>query len=108
MKKLLLIFLCFLFLSAGAQTVDEVIQKYTANLGSLEAFNKIKTAKFTGNFSIQGNDLPLTIHVINGKAVKSEIDAMGSQIITAYKDGKGWKINPLAGVGTLPICRSLN
>ncbi|HEY6503953.1 MAG TPA: hypothetical protein VIZ28_08275 [Chitinophagaceae bacterium] len=100
MKKMFLALLSLAFLSSGAQTVDEVIQKYAANLGGLDAFNKIKTAKFSGNFSTQGNDFPMTIQVINKRAVRSEIDVMGSLVINVYKDGKGWKQNPLAGIAT--------
>lgn len=97
MKKLFFALLSFAFLSAGAQTVDEVIQKYAANLGGLDAFNKIKTAKMTGNVTSQGNDLNLTIQVVNGKAVRSDVEVMGNQIVSAYKDGKGWAQNPFSG-----------
>jgi len=100
MKKLFFALLSFAFLSAGAQTVDEVIQKYTANLGGLDAFNKIKTAKMTGNVSAQGNDLTITIQIVNGKAVRTDVEVMGNQIINAYKDGKGWMQNPFAGATT--------
>jgi hypothetical protein len=97
MRKILLALSCLAFLSADAQTVDEVIQKYTAAFGGLDAFNKIKTAKMSGMVSAQGNDFPITVQVINGKAVRSDVEAMGNQIVSAYKDGKGWKINPFAG-----------
>ncbi|HLG39257.1 MAG TPA: hypothetical protein VI461_06290 [Chitinophagaceae bacterium] len=100
MKKLFLALLSFTFLAAGAQTVEEVIQKYAANLGGLDAFNKIKTAKMTGTYSIQGMDLPLTIQMINGKSVRTDVEAMGSQVINVYNNGKGWKQNPFAGAPT--------
>jgi hypothetical protein len=47
MKKLFIALLVLSVLSANAQTVDEVIQKYSAKLGGLDAFNKIKSAKMT-------------------------------------------------------------
>jgi hypothetical protein len=97
MKKMFFAFLSFTFLSAGAQTVDEVIQKYATNLGGLDAFNKIKTAKFTGTLTSQGNDLTMTLQVVNGKAIRQDIEVMGSQIINVYNNGKGWKQNPFAG-----------
>ena len=100
MKKIFLSVLGFIFLSAQAQTVDEVIQKYTATMGGLDAFNAIKTLKITGNVTVQGMDLPLTIEVINGKAMRNDVSVMGQSITNSYKDGKGWKINPLAGVAT--------
>ena len=100
MKRLIFALLAFSFLSASAQTVDEVIQKYAANLGGLEAFNKIKTAKITGTFTTQGMDLPMTIQLINGKASRTEVEAMGSTVIRAYKDGKAWTQNPFTGMAT--------
>lgn len=100
MRKIVLALLSFAFLSAGAQTADEVIQKYAANLGGLDAFNKIKTAKMSGTVTAQGNELTITIQVINGRAVRSDVEVMGNQIVNAYKDGKGWKINPFAGATT--------
>jgi hypothetical protein len=100
MKKLLFALLGLVFLSANAQTIDEVIQKYSANLGGLEAFNKIKSAKITANYNTQGMDLPMTIQIINNKAARTEVEAMGSAVIRAYKDGKAWTQNPFAGIAT--------
>jgi outer membrane lipoprotein-sorting protein len=97
MKKLLFALLSFAFLSASAQTADEVIQKYTAGIGGLDAYNKVKTAKMTGTFSTQGMDLPVTVQIVNGKAVRMEVEAMGNQVINVYNNGKGWKQNPFAG-----------
>jgi len=98
MKKLFIAILTFSFLSTSAQSVDEVIQKYSANLGGLDAFNKIKTIKITGTYTTQGMDLPLTIQKINGKATRTEVEAMGSVVIRAYKDGKAWTQNPFTGM----------
>src|SRR5690349_12342931 len=100
MKKILFAILSFAFISANAQTADDVIQKYTAAMGGLNAFNALKTAKMTGNVSAQGMDLPLTIQIINGRAMRSDVSVMGQSITNSYKDGKGWKINPFAGVST--------
>ena len=100
MKKQLFAVLFFASLSVHAQTADEVIQKYTTNMGGLDAYNKISSAKMTGTYSVQGNDLGLTIQVINGKGMRSDIDAMGQSVTSVYFNGKGWKVNPFAGVTT--------
>jgi hypothetical protein len=100
MKKILLSVLCFVFISANSQTVDEVIQKNAKAMGGLAGFNAIKTMKSTGVVSTQGLELPLTVQIINGKAVRSEVNAMGQSVINSYKDGKGWKVNPIAGITT--------
>jgi len=89
------------FVSTNAQTVDDVIQKYSKAMGGLPAFKAIKTMKTTGTLTTQGVDLALTSQIINGKAVRTDVQAMGQSVINAYKDGKGWKINPFAGVTTV-------
>lgn len=102
MKKVFFAFLAFAFINAQAQTMtaDEVIQKYSAAMGGLDNYNKIKTVKLTGNVSAQGMDLPITIQIINGRAVRSDVEVMGQSVTNSYKDGKGWKINPFQGAST--------
>lgn len=69
-------------------------------MGGLAAINAVKSMKMTGTVTAQGYDLPITVQIINGKAVRNDIDAAGQMIINAYKDGKGWKINPFTGATT--------
>ena len=97
MKKLLFAVLSMAVVSANAQSADEVIQKYAANMGGLEAFNKFTSVKMTGTVTTQGNDLPLTTQIINGKAMRSDVEAMGQSIVSCYNNGKGWKLNPFQG-----------
>ena len=101
MKKVIFSILILAFVSTNAQTADDVIQKYSKAIGGLAAFNAIKTMKTTGTITTQGVDLALTSQIINGKAVRSDVQAMGQSVINSYKDGKGWKINPFAGVTTV-------
>lgn len=98
MKKVLVAILCLFTVSAFAQTADDVIMKYTANMGGLDAFNRVTTAKITGTFTAQGNDFPLTTQIINGKAMRTDIDIMGQTVTNAYISGKGWKVNGFAGI----------
>jgi len=101
MKKIIFSILTLAFVSTNAQTADDIIQKYSKAMGGLAAFNAIKTMKTTGTITTQGVDLALTSQIINGKAVRSDVQAMGQSVINSYKDGKGWKINPFAGVTTV-------
>lgn len=100
MKKLFFAILSFAFISANAQTVDDVIQKYSEAMGGLNAFNKITSAKMTGTVTAQGNDLPVTIQIINTKAMRTDVAVMGQAIVNVYNKGKGWKINPFTGAAT--------
>ncbi|MBL0155442.1 MAG: hypothetical protein IPP93_19040 [Chitinophagaceae bacterium] len=100
MKRILFAALALISLSAGAQTADEVIQKYSAAIGGAEAYTKVNNAVMKGTLSTQGMDLPFSLIVINGRAMRTDVDVMGKQIVSAYKDGKGWKVNPYAGAET--------
>lgn len=98
MKKIFFVLLSLAFISAQAQTADDIIQKYSSAVGGLAALNAIKTVKMSGNVSVQGMELPVTIQIINGKAMRNDVDAMGQSVTNSYKDGKGWKVNPFVGV----------
>jgi hypothetical protein len=108
MKKYFFALAALAVLKANAQSnanmkslsADEVVQKYTAAMGGLDNYNKIKTVKFSGTVTAQGYDLPVSMQVINGHAVRTDVDVMGQQIVSSYKDGKGWKINPFQGAAT--------
>jgi len=100
MKKILFSLFSLVTIAAQAQTADEIIQKYTDNIGGLDNFKKVTTAKISGIFSGQGMDFPLTTQIINGKAMRTDVEVMGQAIVNCYKDGKGWKINPFAGAET--------
>jgi len=100
MKKMVFGLFAFVMLSAQAQNADEIIQKYANAMGGLENFNKLKTVKMGGTVTTQGMDLPITIQIINGKAMRSDVEVMGQTVTSAYKDGKGWKINPFAGAAS--------
>ena len=97
MKKLFLLAFVALSLAASAQTVDEVIAKYSEAIGGLDKFKALKSAKMSGNITVQGMELPITIQVLNNKAVRTDVEVMGTQVISAYQEGKGWKQNEFAG-----------
>jgi outer membrane lipoprotein-sorting protein len=97
MKKLLFLALAFATLKMQAQTADEIIQKYSNAMGGVENFRKVKTARLTGTASAQGQEFPLTVQIVNGTAMRTDVEVMGQTITNVYKDGKGWKINPYGG-----------
>lgn len=97
MKLFLTSLLGLMLFTAQAQTVDEIVQKHAATMGGLDAMNNITSYKITGTVSAQGNDLPITTQVVNGKAARNEVEVMGQSVIMVYDNGKGWTINPFTG-----------
>lgn len=100
MKKLFAAIFLLAAVAVKAQTADEVIAKYAAGMGGLDAFNKVTSAKFTGTLTAQGMDFPMTIQIVNGKAMRADVDVMGQAVVNVYNNGTGWKINPFSGAET--------
>ena len=97
MKKLAFLFFVFPFITTKAQTVDEIIQQHSNTMGGLDNINKLQSLKKTGIMISQGVELQMTVQVINHKAMRTDIEAIGKQLTICYKDGKGWTRNPFAG-----------
>lgn len=98
MKNFLLPLFILLTVAVQAQTTEEIIEKYTAACGGLEAFDKITSAKMSGSVSVQSSDFPITMEILNGKGMRMDVDAMGQTITNAYYNGKGWQVNPFQGI----------
>jgi len=100
MKKLLVVLFSFALVAGRAQTADEIVQKYAAAMGGLDAFNKVSSAQLTGTLSSQGANFPLLIRIINGKAMRTDVEVRGKTINNVYNNGKGWTLNPYTGPAT--------
>lgn len=100
MKKLFCIVLLFISISINAQTADEVVEKYITAMGGLDAFKKVNTVKMTGILITQGNNLPMTTQIVQGKAMRTDVKVAAQTITNVYNNGKGWKVNPLGGTPT--------
>lgn len=100
MKFILSIVLGFACLSLQAQTAESVIQEYSKAMGGLDAVNKIESAKISGTLSSQGRNFPITIYIVNGKSMRTDVDVNGQLVSNAYDKGKGWKINPFENIPT--------
>jgi len=101
MKKLFVALVCLASVATlHAQSADEIVAKYATAMGGLDNFNKVKTAKYSGTVSAQGDEVTITIQIVNGKAMRSDVEVMGQSITNVYNNGTGWKINPFAGATT--------
>ena len=102
MKKqntyLLILFCLFItVLPAYSQTVDELIQNYSNAIGGGEKLADIKSIKYTGKFSGNGNDIPLTIILKRDGKARMEMVYQGMSLIRACDGTIGWTINPFNG-----------
>ena len=102
MKKIALSILSLLVLTAGAikagaQTVDEIVQKNLTAMGGAENWKKVKTMKVTGSVSAQGMEIPVIITVKDKKGMRVEYTVSGMTGYTIITDKDGWNYMPFGG-----------
>ncbi len=99
MKKQLITFVAFVAIPAlsFAQTADEIIDKNIAALGGADKIAAVKTLQYDQSMNIMGQDLAGKMTIVVGQSSRSDISAMGSQVITVIDGDKGWMINPFQG-----------
>jgi outer membrane lipoprotein-sorting protein len=97
MKKISLLLLGLIsFSMINAQSVDEIIKKYTI-ANKLDKVGSIKTIKLTGHISMMGSELPMTIWLKNPNKIKSVTSFQGQDMIQVYDGQKGYVVNPMTG-----------
>jgi hypothetical protein len=98
MRLLLLAATVSLAAQAGAQTADDIIQKYIARVGGMSAIQSVKTLRRTGKF-IGGGGFEAVVVQENRRpnAVREEFALQGMTAINAWDGKEGWKINPFGG-----------
>ena len=82
---------------AHAQSADDIINKYVDAIGGKDNLSKINSITMEASAQVMGNDNPVTVNILNGKAYKSVTDFNGQQFVRVYTDKGGWSINPFAG-----------
>ncbi|GAB1395411.1 MAG TPA: hypothetical protein PKN57_08190 [Saprospiraceae bacterium] len=101
MKKIFIALLSmFVIAQTGilAQTVDEIVQKHIEAIGGVENLKGLKSMIMKGTVEIQpGMSAPVTMQVINNKAIRMDINVMGTNITQAVNDKTGWAIVPFTG-----------
>jgi hypothetical protein len=90
---------------AHAQSADDIINHYVDAIGGKDNLSKVNTVSMEASSQVMGNDNPVVVDIINGKAYKSVTDFNGQQFVRAYTDQGGWTINPFAG-GSDPVALS--
>ncbi|MEP7143614.1 MAG: hypothetical protein ABI707_12120 [Ferruginibacter sp.] len=84
--------------SVKAQTADEIIDKNVSAMGGKEKLMSLKSVKKTGNITVEGTDVGITVTVLSGVGSRNDIAVPGVgdgfQVMTAEK---GWDFMPWEG-----------
>jgi hypothetical protein len=89
--------LCTGFLSANAQTADEVVEKHVNAVGGLDNWKKINSIIMTGIVSQGGTELPVTVTTLNGKGYRMEFSMNGIVNYQILTPTNGWAYFPAFG-----------
>jgi len=100
--KTLTLTAAFLFAVAGAsaQTADEIIAKYVKAIGGKEQLSKINSLYVESTVEVMGMEIVSKTTTLNGIGFKTDMEVMGSNMITCITDKGGWSINPMMGSGS--------
>ncbi len=85
------------FITATAQTADEIIQKHITAIGGVDNWKKINSLKMTASANAQGVEIPINITVLNGKGMKVEYTFSGMTGWSIITDKAGWNYSPFGG-----------
>jgi hypothetical protein len=102
MKKLILIFTGLIIISAiNAQSLEEIVKRYTT-ANKLDKVSSLKTIKITGNMSMMGMSMPMTMWMKNPDKIKTVTSVNGKEMIQVFDGVKGYSVNPMTG-STAPV-----
>lgn len=78
---------------AGAQTVDDVINRAINAAGGKAAFDQIKSIKMQISGSMMGMTMDMTMQMVKPDKIRNEISVMGQQMIQATDGTDYWMKN---------------
>jgi hypothetical protein len=97
MKKLIFILTGLTIMSViNGQSLEEIVKRYTA-ANKLDKVSSLKTIKITGNMSMMGMEMPMTMWMKNPNKIKTVTSVNGQEMIQVFDGVKGYTVNPMTG-----------
>lgn len=97
-KHLLVGALALTTISVSAQTADEIVAKNVEAMGGAAKLATLNSAKMTGNMSVQGTDVGMTITRLNNKGYRLDLEIMGTSNYQLVNAEKGSVFMPIQGM----------
>jgi outer membrane lipoprotein-sorting protein len=88
---------CLLGGRAFSQSADDIINKNLDALGGKDKLATLTSLYSETSNQIMGQNLPAKTWVANGIGLRTEMEMMGSKMITVINKDKGWIVNPMSG-----------
>lgn len=80
---------------AVAQNGDDIINKHIEAIGGEAAWSKVKSVRMSGTASAMGMEMPLTITILDKKAMRSNMSVMGTDGFAIMTEKGGWMYLPV-------------
>jgi outer membrane lipoprotein-sorting protein len=97
MKKLLFLLTGLLLVAVlNAQSLDEIVKKYSTAIKSDQLAN-VNTIKIKGKMSAMGMDMPMEMFMKNPNKIKVVYSLNGQSMVSIFDGEKGYTINPMMG-----------
>jgi outer membrane lipoprotein-sorting protein len=96
--------LCLCFVNTNisfAQSVDEIIAKYTTAVGGLDKIKSAKTEKTVLTLETGGMTINQTIYRKRPGMIREETFLQGKTSLQIYNGTEGWVVNPFTGRETV-------
>jgi hypothetical protein len=77
-----------------AQTAEELVAKNIAARGGADKLKAITSLVQDNSLAVQGMELSMKMTTLTGKGFRTELDVMGSPMVTAIDGNTGWAILP--------------
>ncbi|MBC9933916.1 hypothetical protein [Chitinophaga qingshengii] len=81
--------------SLHAQTLTEILDKYTAAMGGTDKLKAIKTQYTEGEMEAQGVKVPIRKWVKQGEAMRVEFEVQNRKNIQVVRKDSGWQYMPI-------------
>lgn len=94
----MLCFTCNLNAQKTAPSPDEIATAYLEAIGGEAAWKEIKSMRFTGKASMQGQEFPFVMTRAEGNKFYQEVSVMGSKMEQGFNGETAWMLFPLQGI----------
>jgi hypothetical protein len=97
LQPLCVFFFLLFFISAEAQSADDIISKHIQAIGGKDAWKKVTTLKQEGTVDVNGTKVDFAVAALNNKGYRQTVSFAGMSGYTIYTDSAGWNFYPWQG-----------
>lgn len=93
----MMLFMAFQSSTVSAQELNDIVNNHIKAIGGADNWNKLKSMISELTMKAQGAEIKVTIHQVQKKAMRADIEVMGMTGYQIMTDKAGWSFMPFAG-----------